>query len=190
MALTLEQFQAKRRKQVQEQILSGKALNKAAIFTHTKTIVRIFINGLNSSNRSIGAYSVKETLAGRKSFVTKKGFNVFAGSKKKRKKLDWVTINGNRLFVVRGGYRAIRKADGRFTTFVVLVRKDALRKDFARAPHRVAVNKYVADIRRDENNAKAEGNEDRFGKIFDLTKSEEDFFNNKHNELVAKAFKV
>lgn len=191
MALTLEQFQAKRRQQVQEQILSGIALQKAAVFTHTKTIVRIFINGLNSANRSIGRYSVRPTLAGRKSFVTKKGFNQFAGTKAKRKKLQWRTVGGKKLFIVRGGYKAIRQADGRFTTFVVLVRTDAMRKDFARAPHRVANNKYVADIRREENIIKLISNEKRFGgKISDLTQSEKDFFNNKHNELVAKAFTV
>ncbi len=191
MALTLEQFQAKRRKQVQEQILSGKALQKSALFTHTNTIVRIFISGLNSANRSIGRYSVRPTLAGRKSFVTKKGFNKFAGTKAKRRKLQWRTVGGKKLFIVRGGYKAIREADGRFTTFVVLVRTDAMRKDFARAPHRVANNKYVADIHRKENIVKAVSNEKRFGgKIFNLTKSEQDFFNNKHNEFVIKAFTV
>ena len=184
-------MQAKRRKQVEEQIFSGKGLAKASLLTHTKTVVRIFIHGINSQNRSIGRYSIRPTLAGRRSFVTKAGFNKFAGTKAKRRKLQWRTVGGKKLFVVVGGYKAIKSADGRQTVFVDLIRTDALRKDFARAPHKVANNKYVADIRRDENTIKATSNEKRFGgPIFNLTKSEEDFFNNTHNRLVNEAMTV
>ena len=76
---------------------------------------RVFNNGLASDNQSISpkGYSTKSMLVGSSSFITKSGANKVFGSKKKRRNLKWVTVKGNALAVIEGGYKEFRKLNGR-----------------------------------------------------------------------------
>lgn len=74
---------------------------------------RVINKGENEKGGSFSGYSTKATLAGASTFTSKAAFNKVAGSKAKRKSLDWVTLNGNSLFVLKGGYKEVRKLEGR-----------------------------------------------------------------------------
>lgn len=162
--------------------------------THAEIVDRIFGEGKNEKNSQIGKYSTKPTLAGAKSFTTKSGFNKIAGSKTKRKKLEWVTIRSGgkqvNLFEVPGGYKQIRSLDGSQTSFVDLTRSGELKSDFAKAAQRLGPFKYATGVRKDINSKKIEGNEKRFGGIFQPTKKERGFHSEQVSKLLAKIWSV
>lgn len=78
---------------------------------------RIFTDGKLVDGSKI-TYKHNKILAGRSSFPNQSGYNKFAGSKKKREELNWVTLkNGATLFEVTGGFIEIKKASGRPNPF-------------------------------------------------------------------------
>lgn len=157
---------------------------------------RIHTRGLATDGTKIGQYSTKDMLAGAKSFLTSAGFQkytglrksqlpnppVYAGGKrtpkgkkpKSAKKLKWATVDtpkGKRaLFEIKGGYRELRKLDGRQVAFVDLSREGKMQNAYASilTPTGFALG-YLFAIEYD----KMEGNEKRFGKrIIWLSKAE------------------
>lgn len=82
---------------------------------------RIIKTGQNAEGEMFDPYSTTPMLAGYSS-MTKKAYNKVAGSKKKRKELNWVTLNRGgkniRLFELAGGYKEYRELHGRQTNFV------------------------------------------------------------------------
>lgn len=83
---------------------------------------RIYGQGQDAGESKIGTYSSSPTLIGRTSFTTAGAANKVFGSASKRRALKWVTLNGRRLAVLPGGYKAIRELEGRQTSFVDLRR--------------------------------------------------------------------
>src|SRR5690606_30041480 len=80
--------------------------------------------------------------------------------------------NGNlRLTRYFESYKQYRSTIGRPVDKVNLTLTGSLRNDFGKAVTKISNIKYTATAR-DENEKIMEGQEDRFGKIFDLTKKE------------------
>jgi hypothetical protein len=75
--------------------------------------MRIGTKGQRADGGQFSPYSTATTLVGSSSFVTKKAANKIFGSKKSRKAQDWVTYKGHKLVLLKGGYAAIRKLEGR-----------------------------------------------------------------------------
>lgn len=131
---------------------------------------RIFNRGLDSGGRLIGKYSTKPMLVGSSSFLTKTAAKVVFSSKKKRRKLKWVTVKGNALAVLEGGYKEFRKISRRQNSKVDLELSSDLRNGI-----QVGTNggDPVLGFINDLSATKAEGNEARFKKsIFSVSKSE------------------
>jgi hypothetical protein len=95
---------------------SDKLLLSLARELYTITFKRIFVEGKLVAGSKL-SYNSGATLAGASSFATKSGANKYLGSKEKRKKLKWVTVNGNRLFEIAGGFKEIKAASGRNNAF-------------------------------------------------------------------------
>ena len=113
--------------------------------------------GQRADGGTFKPYSIKPTLVGSSSFVTKGAAEKVFGSKQKRKDADWVSIyNGgklNRLMVLPGGYAQIRDLEGRQT----------LHKDFERTS---AMWKSTGVMRQWEYNVSVGGrNEDAIMKL-------------------------
>lgn len=91
---------------------SDKLLLTIAREMYIETARRVFVDGKMTDGKR-WKYSTKSILANYYSFSTKAGYNKFAGSKEKRKNLNWVTLkNGARVFEVAGGFKSIKEADG------------------------------------------------------------------------------
>jgi hypothetical protein len=76
---------------------------------------RVINTGKDEKGGKFSGYSTKPTLAGKSTFTTSGAFNKIAGSKSKRKSLEWRTVKGNRLFILEGGYKEVRNLEGRET---------------------------------------------------------------------------
>lgn len=143
------------------------------------TSKRIFVDGIMTDGGK-WKYSSKTILAGFSSFSTKAGFNKFAGSKKQRKDLNWVTLkNGAKVFEVQGGFKSIKQADGHTNPFDFT---GQLRRSYTYDGTSNASYVGFADISRKTPDGKSsnttneqvrEGLEERQGKIFDLTADED-----------------
>lgn len=139
---------------------------------------RIFFRGEDSKDTKIGDYSTKPMLVGSTSF-TKYGsqvpgagaVNKLFGSKKKRSSREWVTVKGQSLMVLKGGYKEFREILGRATDKVNLF----LTGDLFRSIVTGATDKGAAvGMNSDENYQKAIGNERHFGKeVFTPSEGEE-----------------
>jgi len=88
---------------------------------------RVHLAGKDTKGKSIGQYSTKPTLIGASSFTTKGAARKVLGSKKKRRALQWRKVKGNNLAVLPGGYKEIRRIEGRETSKVNLDRTGKLR---------------------------------------------------------------
>jgi hypothetical protein len=125
---------------------------------------RIFNRGLDSNGRKIGNYSTRPMLIGAKSFRTKTQAGKVLGSKKNRRKLDWVKVKGRNLAVLEGGYKELREEQGLRTLFRSIQK--------GRTPTGDNVIGFTGkedDLQR----VKAEANEKRFNTdIFSLSKTE------------------
>lgn len=139
---------------------------------------RIFNNGLATNLTPIGKYSTKDMLIGASTFDRDKvpkdspNANTFFGTKKKRSKLEWVTVKGRRLAVLKGGYAKFRRLFGRKTDKVDLEFTSEMRKSIQIGTNAgTPVLGFVDDFQK----LKSEGNEKRFKKkIFTVSKTEED----------------
>jgi hypothetical protein len=137
---------------------------------------RIFNRGLAANGSKIGSYSTKPILIGSSSFFKKSASNSLLGSKAKRRALNWVTINGKRLAVLPGGYKEVRSIQGRQASYVDLQLKGDLFRSIQVGKTNTGSN--VLGFINDLSKAKADGNEDRFGKkIFALSSSEDKAIN-------------
>lgn len=158
--------------------------------THADVVNRVFGQGKNSNNGKIGSYSTKPTLAGSSSFTTKSGFNKIAGSKTKRRKLKWATISSGgknvALFEVPGGYKQIRSLDGRQAAFVDLTRSGELKGDFSRAALRQSPFVWLTGVRKPINSKKLQGIQEKYGNVFQPTKSERKEHTIKIDNLLGK----
>jgi hypothetical protein len=81
---------------------------------------RVQETGVNAEGSKFSPYSTKPMLASQKG-MTQKAYAKIASSKEKRKELKWVTINGHKLFEIKGGYKEFRELHERQTGFVDFV---------------------------------------------------------------------
>lgn len=144
---------------------------------------RIFSKGRNSKGGIIGTYSTDDTLAGASSFATKKGFDRIAGTKAKRRQLDWRKVKGHNLFIVEGGYKKIRELSGRPTNTVNLDFTGQLKANYGFQVKGNAVEIGFGEARRltpdgkpakTKNSDILKGIDDNYGDVFSSTKKEDD----------------
>lgn len=158
---------------------SDKLLLTLARELYIITNKRIFTDGRLVSGQKI-SYKHNSILAGRSSFATQAGFNKFAGSKKKRSELKWVTLDkGQKLFEVTGGFIEIKKASGRPNPFDFT---GQLKKSYTYSAGKGQALIGFAEIKRLSPDGKAtqatnkdiiEGLTETKGEIFGLTKEED-----------------
>lgn len=89
----------------------GWTMVHAAIVACTFIKGRVIETGVDSKGQKYKPYSTKAMLIGCKSFNQEDCKTVF-GSKEKRKKMEWRTVNGHRLAILPGGYRKWRQIVG------------------------------------------------------------------------------
>jgi hypothetical protein len=107
--------------------------------------------------------------------MTTSAYSSIAGSKKKRKELDWVTVKGHKLFELPGGYKQFRELHGRQTGFVDFVFTGRMWNNIKLVSDQGELNSGVAVIRPTEElqKKKLAGNTERRGDILALSKAEE-----------------
>lgn len=107
-------------------------LREIASSVYANTIRRIHNKGQAVNGSDIGSYSTKPTLIGAKSFTTKgAAAKAFAQIKREQKAgtSKWVTVKGNRLAELQGGYKKIREIEGKAINVVNLNRTGKLQFD-------------------------------------------------------------
>lgn len=139
---------------------------------------RVFSRGQDKNESSIGKYSTKPMLVGETSF-TRYGSQVAGrravksvfGSKKKRRSRDWVTVNGNKLIVLKGGYKEFRGLVGRLTGKVDLKLTGDLFRSIVSGKHEKGA---AVGSNSDDQFNKARWNEEHFEKtIFEPSGQDE-----------------
>jgi hypothetical protein len=170
---------------------------------HAKVMVRLAINaltlikqrvqetGVNAKGQKYKPYSTKDTLVGCKTFVTKSACNTLLGSKKKRKDLEWRTVGGHRLAVLKGGYKKIRELEGRQTDHVDFSVTNNMWNDIniisKDSDHQIGY--AVIGAKQDIEKKKLAGNTKRRGDILDLSTKEIETLKETYNLGVLQIFK-
>lgn len=132
---------------------------------------RIVNSGVASDGSSFKPYSSKPILVGAKSFRTKSAAQSVFGSKDKRKKLDWRTIDRRgakyRLALLPGGYKQIRQIDGSQVAHKSFLRTGEMWLSIhTLGTRQEGDGKFTTTVgsQVDLSNKKLEGNESREGK--------------------------
>jgi len=116
-------------------------------------------------------------------FINQTGRDFFIGTKEKKADLKWVTVKtpkGNRnLFIIEGGYAAIRAAEGRQIALVDLRRTGILERDYRSSLTRTEEG-WISGVRRKENVGKLKGAKDRYG---EKMKVSQDIINDSNRKL-------
>ena len=163
--MTIDQFIQKQNKRLKA-IKEGKLFAEAVANSHSNQVPRIFEKGIQSDGSKIGQYNSTKDLyvnpkTAPKSFPTKgkTGKSVFKSGKSH--KTGFFT-----------SYKAFRSNQGRETNFVNLRLFGRLQLDYTNGLRRVSPLKWVAEVKTEESADKIEGNKQRFGLTFALTKEE------------------
>jgi len=132
-------------------------------------------------------YSTKPILIGQSSFTSKTAANKVLGSKRKRKKLKWVSYNGNNLAVLEGGYKKIREIEGRTINFMNYERTGRMWKGFGVIGKKKEKD-YITILlggKNKDSQEKINMNSSRYGgSIIGANEKEEKLINNLLNERV------
>ena len=135
---------------------------------------RVIEKGIDAKGGKYRPYSTKPTLIGCKSFIQKGACDSVFGSKDKRKKLEWVTINGHKLAVLPGGYKKIREMQGRQTAHVDFTMTRNMWNDIniisREGNHRNG--EVIIGARKESEKKKLAGNTASRGDILDLSPKE------------------
>lgn len=138
---------------------------------------RVRRTGIGPDGSKYKPYSSKPTLVGAKSFTKKSAAQSVFGSKKKRRNLEWFTVDGHRLAVLPGGYKQIREIEGRQTAFKDFERTSEMWKSIHVLGTRGGSDGVFVTLIGTENdlsNTKLSANVDREGKeILMVTQQEE-----------------
>ena len=174
----------------------------AALAASATTMIRerVVMTGLNAEGNYFPGYSTKPMLANCSSkYMTKAVCKELTGSKKKRKELKWVTVNGKKLFEIDGGYKEFRNLHGRRIDFVDFnwsgrmmgniqasgEPNDGVQVISPQDEHRQG--RARIGTLSEEQNAKLAGNTERKGEILMLSESEIDILSETlENWLAAK----
>jgi hypothetical protein len=142
---------------------------------------RVVNKGIASDGSSFSPYSSKPTLVGAKSFRTQAAAQSVFGSKDKRKKMEWQTINRGgssfRLAILPGGYKQIRTIEGSQVAHKSFLRSGEMWISIhTQGTRQEGSGKFITTVgtENDLSNRKLEGNEKREGKeILGVTQQEE-----------------
>ena len=151
----------------------GDAMPKIAAEAVRMIKQRVQQTGTNAKGSKYAPYSTNRMLTNC-STMTLSACSKIAGSKAKRKELDWVTINGHRLFNLPGGYKQYRQLHGRQTNFVDFSFTNAMWNDInvisKESDHKRGI--AVIGAKQEIEKKKLAGNTKRRGDILDLSPKE------------------
>jgi hypothetical protein len=152
---------------------------------------RVQETGVDAHGKKFAPYSTKDTLIGSTSFLQKAAGDKLLGSKEKRKKLEWRTVNGHRLAILEGGYKKIRELQGRQTDHVDFSVTNNMWNDIniisKAGEHQKGT--VIIGAKQDKEKKKLAGNTKRKGDILDLNQKEIDDLKLTYNLGVLNIFK-
>lgn len=165
--MNFEQYTQKLNQRIAE-IRGGRAVRIAAFDTTAEYGQRIFERGKNSAGGEIGQYSKKELWASAKNSPRKPNEKGKTGK----------DISGG---YYKDGYFEYKGDMGRENASVNLVLFGELKSDVYNGqtkaePTKVSETHYQIDVKNEVNALKIEGQEKRFGVIFNLTQEEKQHF--------------
>jgi len=165
---TIDGYNNKLKKQLAT-LASGKLVEIAARTSMVEQVKRIFDKGKNSLGGRIGSYDNKNELWVADDKLPSTPTHI--GKTGKKIKTSYYS-----------SYKAMRSQQGRKTSVVNFTLFGRLRTDYSNAmvggptPIKISNLLYVTTLSQKENQIKRDGLEDKYGKVFDLTKSEEQTF--------------
>lgn len=169
MALTIPEY-IKLNEERLKKLAEGKPMGIAVATTHAAQVKRIYTKGKDSQDSKIGSYNSSDPL-----YVnpkkSPKGFQV-AGKTGETAFSDG-SPHKTRWFP---SYKAFRQQIGRETAFVNLRLSGQEQLDFSNSLIAVTPLKWTSGFKSDINADKSTGHERKYGKIFNLTKGEEELF--------------
>jgi hypothetical protein len=150
---------------------------------------RVQETGVDAKGAKYKPYSTKAMLVGCKG-MNASVCNSFFG-KQKNKELDWVTINGRHLAVMKGGYKQFRELHGRQTDHVDFSFSNRMWDNInvisKQSEHQQGT--AIIGARSDEERKKLEGNTKRRGDILDLSATEQEELKRIYNLDVLNVFR-
>jgi hypothetical protein len=151
---------------------------------------RVQETGTNAKGAKYKPYSTKPMLANCSSMILS-ACSKIAGSKSKRKELDWVTIKGHKLFELPGGYKQYRELMGRQTDHVDFSVTNAMWNDINVISKQGDHQKGIAIIgaKQEIEKKKLAGNTKRRGDILDLSAKEIEELKGTYNLGVLQIFR-
>ena len=185
--LTAKQFIEKLERKLRDIQERNVPLQIAVRSVTAQQAVRIFQEGLNSAGGKIGSYSTTPRIISPRFAPRKFAADTFQPfNRAQRARVGKKGYYGK--FFAQG-YKQFRAEQGRESAFVNLRLTNDLQSDFANvplaptvntvappSPIRVNTHEYKMTLKRPENIEKKDGLEDRYGKIFNLTRQERDLF--------------
>lgn len=116
--MTVKEFESKSKNL--ERAITTKMFDIVAAYAGLTMVSQISNRVIDTQTNAKGSkfprYSDKPVLSSGTTERGKHVWNKLASSKTKRKQLEWVTVNGHKLFVVPGGYAEIRRLSGELNT--------------------------------------------------------------------------
>ncbi|HUU99328.1 MAG TPA: hypothetical protein VMW32_00055 [Bacteroidales bacterium] len=151
---------------------------------------RVTKTGVNAKGQKFAPYSTRPMLTNCSTMILSACSKV-AGSKEKRKELDWVTIRGHKLFELPGGYKEFRELHGRQTAFVDFSFTNRMWNDIKLISNNGNHQRGIAIIgaKDTEEKKKLEGNTKRKGDILDLSTKEVDELKKTYNLSMLQVFR-
>jgi hypothetical protein len=168
----------------------GDIMLKVGVTANTMIKKRVINTGVDAKGNKYKPYSTKPMLANCSS-MTGSACSKIAGSKDKRKELQWVTLKGHKLFEIDGGYKEYRELHGRQTDHVDFSFTNSMWSDVNVISNTGDHIKGVAIIgaKQEKEKKKLEGNTKRRGDILDLSKTEIDELMRLYNIGTLQIFK-
>lgn len=168
----------------------GEVMIKMAIQATTLIKQRVQQTGTDAKGTKYKPYSTKKMLTNC-STMTLSACNRIAGSKNKRKELDWVTVNGHKLFNLPGGYKQYRELHGRQSGYVDFSFTNAMWNDINVISNQSQHQGGMAIIgaKQEIEKKKLAGNTKRRGNILDLSQKEQDILKKDYNIGVLQIFR-
>ena len=137
---------------------------------------RVQETGVDAKGKKYPPYSTKDILVGCKTFIQKSACQELLGSKPKRRELEWRTVDGHRLAILKGGYKKIRELQNRQTNHVDFSVTNDMWNDInvisPNSEHQRGI--VIIGAKQQLQKDKLAGNTKRKGDILDLSKKEQD----------------
>ena len=168
----------------------GEVMVRMAVNALTLIKQRVQETGTDAKGQKYKGYSTKPMLMNCSTMILSACSKV-AGSKEKRKELQWRTVNGHKLFILPGGYKQWRELHGRQTQHVDFSVTNAMWNDINVISKQSDHEKGVAIIgaKQDIEKKKLAGNTKRKGDILDLSQKEIDTLKASYNIDVLQIFR-